>query len=97
MLELAVIVTSACANARPARLEPVKVMAVPARIFPTNVVPENVAVVASCQYTLHALPPPAMTTEPPPLGVIEPPLKIQTEPPSPFGACLLYTSPSPRD
>ena len=76
-----VIDTSDCANARPFRLEPVvpvKLMAVPASTFPTKwVVPSNTAVVPSRQYTLHASPPLAMTTEPL-MGVMDSPLKIQT-------------------
>ena len=81
-----VIDTSDCANARPFRLEPVvplKLMPVPASTFPTKwVAPSNTAVVPSRQYTLHASPPLAMTTEPL-MGVMDVPLKIQTPLPSP--------------
>ena len=75
-----VIVTAVVAKARPTKLAPtpVKLMAVPASTFPTkSELPSNTAVVPSRQYTLHALPPLAMTTEPP-MGVMEVPLKIQT-------------------
>ena len=98
-----VIVTFDCANARPTRLEavpvggpsPVKVMAVPASTFPTKAVLRRSTAVPTCQYTLHALPPLAMTTEPF-LGVrSEAALKIQTSFWPPFSVNWLVNSPVP--
>jgi hypothetical protein len=57
-----VIVTPAFAKARPAKTPPVVVMAAPARIFPWNTEVVSVAASATCQNTLHAFPPLAMTT-----------------------------------
>jgi hypothetical protein len=57
-----VIVTAAFAKARPAKVPPVVVMAAPARIFPWNTEVVNVAAALTCQNTLHAFPPLAMTT-----------------------------------
>ena len=85
MLEPVIVTDSIFAKARPARLEPVKVIFDPASTFPTKSVLLNVAAVPSRQYTLHACPPLAMTTlllvsgVAPPMGVMEDaPLKIQT-------------------
>ena len=58
-----VIVTSACDQAFPWKVPRVRVMAAPARMFPRKF--ESVMVTASATHhvTLHASPPPAMTTE----------------------------------
>src|ERR1035437_8094879 len=61
-----VIVTATFAKARPARIVSVMVMdpvAPPARMFPLTAEVEKVTPALGAQYTLHACPPPAMTTE----------------------------------
>ena len=79
------VTDSTFAKARPAKVEPENVIADPASMVPTKSVLTNVAAVPSCQYTLHALPPLAMTTllrnagVAPPMGVmLVSPLKTQT-------------------
>src|SRR5205823_10725972 len=56
-------VTAAFAKARPTKLPRVSVIAAPERMFPLRSESVCVAAASDHQITLHACPPPAMTTE----------------------------------